>query len=336
MKCPFVIAATLALLATACVSNTADETTTKLTVVTHDSFTLPQGLLDRFAKDTGYEVNYVTLDSGALVNQLVLTKDSPLGDVVYGIDNTFASRAAQEGVLSDYDSPALPESAAGLAADQLTPIDFGDVCLNADTVWFEGKGLRVPSTLDDLTKPEYKDLTVVINPTGSSTGLAFLLATVGAKGDDWLDYWKQLKNNGVRVAADWSQAYQSDFSGADGKGPRPLVLSYATSPAYTVTGGTSTTRALLETCFRQVEYAGVIAGARNEKGAQKFIDFMLSDEVQAAIPENMYMYPANTAVDLPKDWTKFAPLATAPIEVPAGDIAANRDQWLRQWSEAMG
>ena len=319
-------------------TSSAPTETKALTVVTHDSFALPDDLKAKFAKDTGYEVTYVAPgDTGALVNQLVLTKDAPLGDVVYGIDNTFASRAESEGILLDYTSEALPDSSRQFSAPQLTPIDFGDVCINADTAWFEAKGLAVPTTLDDLTDPKYKDLLVLTNPASSSPGLAFMFATIGAKGEDgYLDYWKALKDNGAKIDSGWTEAYYTDFSGADGKGPRPLVLSYATSPAYTVDGDTSSTVALLGTCFRQIEYAGVLKGTTNEVGARKFVDFMLSPEVQAAIPENLFMYPVVHETPLPADWAKFAPLASQPIELSAEQIGEHRDQWIRDWTEAIG
>ena len=309
--------------------------TDTLTVFTHDAFTLPDELKDRFAEETGYEVTYTTPgDGGALVNQLILTKDSPLGDVVFGIDNTFASRAAEAGVLAPYESDAAATVPVELQAPDLTAVDYGDVCINADTVWFEANDLPLPATLDDLTDPRYKDLLVVTNPASSSPGLAFLIATVGAKGEGYLDYWRALMDNGTKVAAGWTEAYYTDFSGADGKGPRPLVLSYATSPAFTVTGDTSTTVALLETCFRQVEYAGVIQGAENEVGARRFIDFMLTPEVQAAIPENLYMFPAVPETPLPEVWQRFAVLPDEPIEVPQSEIGASRDEWIRAWTDA--
>lgn len=319
-------------------SPSAPTTSGSLVVVTHDSFTLPDELLAKFAEESGYEVTYVAPgDAGTLVNQLVLTSDSPLGDVVYGIDNAFASRAATAGVLVDYDSPALPDQSQQFTAAGLTPIDFGDVCINADTAWFKQKGLPVPATLEDLTDPAYKDLLVLTNPASSSPGLAFLLATIGAMGSDgYLDYWKALQANGVQVVSGWTEAYYTEFSGADGDGPRPLVLSYATSPAYTVDGDASTTEALLDTCFRQVEYAGVLKGSANEIGARQFIDFLLSPEVQAAIPENLYMYPALTDTPLPAEWTKFAPLSEHPIQVSNEVIGANRDLWIKEWTEAIG
>lgn len=300
-------------------------TTNELVVVTHDSFVLPEDLLNGFAADNGLKVTYVAPgDGGALVNQLILTKDSPLGDVVFGIDNTFASRATDEGVIAAVDGQTL------------VPVDFGDVCINADLAWFDEHKLALPATLDDLTKPEYKDLLVVSNPASSTPGLAFLAATVGAKGTDgYLAYWDALVANGVKVVAGWTDAYYTEFSGADGKGPRPLVLSYSTSPAFTLNAdkSASTTTALLGTCFRQTEYAGVIAGARNEAGARKFIDFLRSPKVQAAIPDNMYMYPSDKSVALPEAWTRFAPLSPDPINVDEADISAHRDEWIRAWTE---
>ena len=312
----------------------------KLTVVTHDSFNLGEELIAKFEADSGLDVTFVAPgDAGTVTNQLVLTKDSPLGDVVFGIDNTFAGRALDEGVVAPYEATTIPAAdAEALKADdshRLTPIDFGDVCLNADTAWFEANGKAIPATLDDLVKPEYKDLLVVSNPASSSPGLAFLTATVGAKGEGWVDYWKQLKDNGVLVAKDWTEAYSVQFSGSAGKGPRPLVLSYSTSPAFEVVDGKAPTQSLLGTCFRQVEYAGVIEGAANPEGAGKFIEFLLSPEVQADIPGEMYMYPAVRSTELPAEWVQFAPLSDNPFTVPASEIAANRDSWIRTWTDTV-
>ncbi|HPF80228.1 thiamine ABC transporter substrate-binding protein [Nostocoides australiense] len=315
-----------------------------LTVVTHDSFNLSDEVKKQFESDTGIKVTYVAPgDAGTVVNQLVLTKDAPLGDVVFGVDNTFASRVETAGVLSAYPGAALPESAKAMLADDsgmLTPIDYGDVCVNADKGWFADKKLDVPATLDDLAKPAYQDLLVVENPASSSPGLAFLAATVGAKGENgYLDYWKSLKDNGVKVAKGWTEAYTGDFSGSSGKGPRPLVVSYATSPAFEVDEGAKESRtvALLDTCFRQVEYAGILKGSQNEWGAQKFIDYLLTAGVQADIPGQMYMYPVDSSVELPAEWVKFAPLATKPIAVDAATIGANRETWIKDWTaEVLG
>ena len=318
-------------------SATAPTESSTLTVLTHDSFYLPEETLAEFEKASGYDVEYVAPgDGGTLVNQLILTKDAPLGDVVFGIDNTFAGRAIAGGVLAPYTSPALPEGAAALAVDGggvLTPIDYGDVCLNADLAWFDAKGLAVPQPFDDLVKPEYADLLVVSNPASSTPGLAFLIATVAARGDGYLDYWSRLKDNGVKVVPGWTEAYTVEFSGSSGKGARPLVLSYASSPASELgEDGKPRTANLPQTCLRQVEFAGVVAGARNEVGARKFIDWLLSPEVQALIPESMWVYPADPEAPLPKAWADFGTAVDEPWHVPAETIAANRDTWIRDWT----
>jgi thiamine transport system substrate-binding protein len=312
-----------------------------LTVITHDSFDLSDEAKARFEEETGLAVTYVAPgNAGTVVNELVLTKDSPLGDVVFGIDNTFAGRAIEAGVLAAYTSPNLPAARPGLAADDdgyLTPVDFGDVCLNADTVWFEEHSVPLPVTLDDLVKPDYKDLLVVTNPATSSPGLAFLLATVAAKGDPvYLTYWAALKENGVKVAASWSDAYGVDFSGSSGHGAYPLVLSYASSPMYEAgEDGSSPTVALPQTCFRQVEYAAVIAGAANPEGAQRFIDFLLSDAVQSEIPDTMYMLPVSPTASLPDEWAAVLSLSPNPWSVDAAAIGANREKWIEEWTQTV-
>ncbi|NCD18834.1 MAG: thiamine ABC transporter substrate-binding protein [Actinobacteria bacterium] len=304
-----------------------------VTLVTHDSFALSDGLLEQFTAETGWEVELVAPgDGGALVNQLILTKDSPLGDAVYGIDTTFASRAVDEGVLEPYASPAAVDGFDSLGG-HLTAIDQGDVCLNVDMEWFAGRDLDVPGGFDDLLAPEYAGLTVVTNPATSSPGLTFLLATVAHFGEDgWQDYWRGLLANGAKVAEGWSDAYYVDFSGSEGAGPRPVVLSYSSSPAAEVgDDGVARTANVEATCFRVVEYAGVIAGAENPDGARALIDFLLSDSVQADIPGSMYMYPV-TDVDLPAEWAAHAPLAADPLSLDPSAISANRATWLEEWA----
>lgn len=300
-------------------------------VVTHDNFHVDEALLAEFTESTGYQLTFSAPgDAGALVNQLILTKDSPLGDVVFGVDNAFGPRAVAAGIFEDYSAADLPASAKDyLLGDALTPVDMGDVCLNVDHTWFTEKGLAEPVTLEDVTKPEYKDLTVLTNPATSSPGLAFLLATIGAFGaDGWTGYWTQLKDNGAKVVDSWSDAYQTDFTASGNGGTRPIVLSYATSPAFLPTTG-----ALLDTCFRQVEYAGVLKGAKNPDGAKAFVDFLLSAKVQADIPGQMYMYPVDTTVELPADWTAHAPIAPKPFTVQQADLETKLDSWQKTWQD---
>ncbi len=311
-----------------------------VTIATHDSWAMSKSVLAEFTQKTGITVKIQPHgDAGELTNKLVLTKDNPLADGVFGIDNTFASRAVDEGVLEKYDAHQ-PASAASFALDgdashYLTPIDYGDVCINIDDTWFAKHHVAPPKTFADLADPAYKDLLVAPGATTSSPGLAFLVATIGTYGDAWLDYWHKLVDNGIRIDAGWTDAYEVDFTAGGGNGDRPIVVSYSSSPPFTVPKGSDkpTTSALLDTCFRQVEYAGVLAGSDNPKGAQEFIDFMLGKQFQAALPENMYVYPVDESVDLPADWARWAPTSPDPVEVSAADITEHRAEWLRDWRD---
>ncbi|MDI3331628.1 MAG: thiamine ABC transporter substrate-binding protein [Micrococcus sp.] len=302
-----------------------------VTVMTHDSFNITDEQIAAFEEQSGYELTTTAPgDAGTLVNQLILAKDNPTVDAVYGIDNLSAQRVIDEGVVAEYASEALPASAEDLAvADKLTPIDQGQVCVNTDHEWFQEKGMAEPTSLDDLAKPEYAELLVTTNPVTSSPGLAFLAATVTEKGEDgWQDYWRQLLEGGTKVAAGWSDAYYSDFSGGEGKGAYPLVLSYSSSPAYAPTTGV-----VEDTCTTQVEYAGVVEGAKNPEGAQAFIDFLLTEDFQASLPENMFMYPVDDSVELPADWTEHATLVKDPIEADLQQVSEQREAWLKEWNE---
>ncbi len=311
-------------------------------VASHDSWAMSKKVLAEFTRKTGYTVKVEPNgDAGQLTNKLVLTKGSPIADMTYGIDNTFASRAVDEGVLVDYTPKHLASSASSYAlsdptdAAQLSPVDYGDVCVNVDDVWFRKHGVTPPRTLDDLTKPQYKGLFVTPGAATSSPGLAFLLATIAKYGDGWPAYWKRLMANDTKLTAGWSDAYEVDFTAGGGGGDRPIVLSYASSPPFTIPKGASrpTTSSLLDTCFRQVEYAGVLKGAKNPAGAKAFIDFMEQRSFQEALPDNMYVFPVDAGARLPATWARFAEIAPHPFTVPPAVIAKNRDAWLREWGD---
>jgi len=317
----------------------ADKT---VVVASHDSWAMSKKVLADFTRTTGYTVTVQPNgDAGELTNKLVLTKRSPIADMTYGIDNTFASRAVDAGILAENTPKDEPASAAAYAlpdaqaAAELTPIDYGDVCVNVDDAWFDQHGKTPPRTLDDLTRPAYRDLFVTPGAATSSPGLAFLLATIAKYGDGWPAYWKKLMANGTKLTAGWSDAWDVDYTAGGGDGDRPIVLSYASSIPDTIPKGASrpTTHALLDTCFRQVEYAGVLKGARNPAGARAFIDFMSGRTFQEALPDNMYVYPVDDAAPLPATWKLFAKVASSPFTLPPSEIAANRDRWLRQWGD---
>ena len=308
----------------------------EVVLVTHDSFNLPRKLVRQFEEESGYDlVHSPAGDGGTLTNKLVLTGSDPLGDVAFGVDNTYATRALDEGVFAPY-SPDLPSGAdehllPGDDERALAPVDHASVCVNVDEAWFAEQDLEPPATLEDLTEPAYRGLFVTPGATSSTPGMAFLLATVAEFGEDWPSYWEDLLANDTKIVRGWEDAYTVDFTSSGGD--RPVVLSYDSSPAFTVEDGESTTSALLDTCFRQVEYAGVLAGAQNPHGAQAVVDWLLSPDVQAALPTSMYVFPVADDVDVPPDWAEFAEQPEEPLTVDPTTIAANRQEWLQEWTE---
>jgi thiamine transport system substrate-binding protein len=294
---------------------------TLVRLAAHDSFVMSDELIAQFESETGYELEILRLgDTGSLTNQLILTKNAPVADAFFGIDNTFFGRADAEGIFES------------------TPVavDYSDVCFNYDIAWFDAEDLTPPRSWRDLTDEQYRGMTVVTNPNFSSPGLAFL-ATTHAGFDtsaEVFDYWRDLRDNEVKVAGSWEDAYFSDFTRYGGN--RPIVLSYASSPSAEVNeDGTPGSRSLLEECFRQTEYAGVIAGSANQAGAKALVDFLLGEDFQRSVPEAMYVYPAVPGIDVPETWARFATPAASTIG-DSLDIDTNREQWLTDWSDIFG
>lgn len=319
-----------------------------LRVVTYDSFNVSEDVLDTFIAETGIDVEIVRLsDAGATVNQIILTRDNPLGDVLYGIDNTFLSRALHANVFEPYESPLLetiPESFQLDPAFNVTPVAYGDVCLNYDVAWFAERELAIPESLEALTQPEYKSLLVVENPATSSPGLAFLMATIAAFPEDsdytWQDYWADLDANDVLVVEGWTDAYYGEFSGSTGEGPRPLVVSYASSPpvevyfAETELDAAPTAPIVADgMCFRQIEFAGILSGTEHRAAAEQFIDFLIGLDFQEDLPLQMFVYPVNPDAELPEIFVEYASTPENPATLPAEDIETNREDWIQTWTE---
>lgn len=311
----------------------------RVVLVTHESFNLPDALVEEFETDTGLDLVVKSAgDAGTVATKVALTADNPTGDAVFGIDNTFASRVLGAGAIATFKGTRPAGSEVydlPTGADKLVPVDSSNVCVNIDTAWFAEHDVPAPVTLDDLTEPAYRDLFVLPAPSTSSPGMAFLLATVAHSGDDWPEYWTELLANGAKVVDGWSDAYYTDFTAGGEKGTRPIVVSYDSSPAFTLSEDkkSSTTAALLDTCFEQVEYAGVLSGADNADGAAQLVEFLGSPEVQAALPESMYVFPAAPGTTLPADWAAFNPRPTDPFQLDPAEVAENRDAWLTEWTD---
>ena len=324
-----------------CTGATPDSS--EVALLTHDSFLVSEGLLEAFTEETGITVTVLRSgDAGTMVNQAILTKDNPIADVLYGIDNTFLSRAMSEGLFVPYSAAGIEAVPAGLRVedDPVTPIDFADVCINTDIAGLDGIGVAPPTSLRDLTDPAYRGLFVVQDPSTSSPGLAFLLATIDTFGEEgdytWQRYWADLVANDVLITRGWEQAYNLEFSGGPGTGTRPLVVSYASSPPVEVFFGEldeAPTGVVTAGCFRQVEYAGILAGSGNEDAARQLVDFLLSVRFQEDIPLNMFVFPANQDAGLPDVFVEHTTLPSDPVTMSSDRIDANRERWIDEWAQ---
>jgi thiamine transport system substrate-binding protein len=319
-----------------------EDTPGTVRLLTHDFFAVSDELLEAFSAETGFEIQIVRGgDAAIVVNQSVLTAGNPVADVIFGVDTTLISRAIGADLFDPYRSPQLDFVPAELhvALDMATPIDLGDVCLNYDKELLADP----PSALRDLASPAYAGLLVTPDPTISSPGLAFLLATIdefGETGDyTWRDFWGDLRANDVEIVGDWGTAYYGSFSGTDG-GDRPIVVSYASSPPAEVLFSDppierATTGVIEAGCFRQVEYAGVLRGADNPAGAHAFIDFMLSEAFQQAVPTSMFVFPVRSGTVLPDVFVSNTRIPVKPAVIEPDLIDRNRERWLAEWIETV-
>lgn len=342
------ISLVLLALLTACAPEATDPEVDEprtLTVYTHDSFNVSEEVVQIFEAEHNARVQFIAGgDTGTALNKLILSRDNPPADVFYGVDNTFLSRALEEDIFVPYESPLLEVIPDRFELDdqhRALPVDYGDVCLNYEKAYFEENNLALPESLEDLLEPQYRGLLVVENPATSSPGLAFLLATIGHFGDpEYLEFWQGLVENEVQVVNDWETAYYSEFSLYGGT--RPLVVSYGSSPPAEVIFAEEPideppSGAIVadNTCFRQIEFVGLLQGSENQDLAQAWIDFMLSPAFQEDMPLNMFVFPVNPQAELDETFEQFLQEAENPVEVDPAAIASNRESWIQAWTETV-
>jgi len=316
-----------------------------LTVMAHDSFAVSEDVVTEFESQYNADVVFLKLgDAGEATNKAVLAANAPLADVFYGVDNTFLSRALDGEIFEPYESPLLADIPDQFELDpqhRALPVDYGDVCLNYDIAYFQDHGLTPPANLEDLLKPEYAGLLVVENPATSSPGLAFLFATIGHFGEDgYLDYWQGLVANDVKVVNDWETAFYTDFSRWGGE--RPVVVSYASSPPVDLIFAEEPMDAPVTavvvsdgSCFRQIEFVGILKGANNRDLAEAWVDFMLSKKFQEDLPLQMFVFPVNPDAQLQPEFVNFLVEPQVTAFVSPEDIAAHREEWIEAWTDVV-
>ena len=313
--------------------------------MTHDSFDIGAEVIAAFETENNAKVTVLKAgDAGEALTKAILSKDNPPADLLYGVDNTFLGRALNEGIFLPYKSPKLDKVRSEHRLDpsnHVMPVDFGYVTLNYDKAWMEANKLQPPKSLEDLAKPEWRNRLVVQNSATSSPGLAFLLTTIAKFGESgsytWKEYWRDLRANGVMVTDGWEDAYYTAFSHS-GKGDRPIVVSYATSPAAEVfysegkykkppTGNVVGPKA----SFLQIEGIGILKGTKKEALAKKFVDFVMERPFQEDFPTRMWVYPVNPEAATPEVFW-FAEVPEAPAVLDPKVIAQKREQWIGEWT----
>lgn len=315
------------------------------TVMTHDSFAVSEDVVAEFEAEHNVTVNFLKLgDAGEATNKAVLAADQPLADVFYGVDNTFLSRALDGDIFDPYESPLLtdiPDEFELNPSHGALPVDYGDVCLNYDKTYFAEAGIAPPANLEDLLKPEYANLVTVENPATSSPGLAFLFATIGHFGETgYLEYWQGLVDNGVHVVNDWETAYYTEFSRWGGQ--YPIIVSYASSPPVELIYAEEPmdqppTAAVVSdgSCFRQIEFVGILKGTQNRKLAEAWVDFMLSPRFQEDMPLQMFVFPVNSHAELQPEFVNYLEVPAETAVVSPADIATHREEWIDAWTQTV-
>jgi thiamine transport system substrate-binding protein len=316
-----------------------------LRVIVHSSFDLPKPLLAKFESETGVKLAIVKGgDSGEMLNKLILTKKAPIADVVYGIDNAQVVKATAADVLDAYAGAALSKEAQSDSktefAGMAVAVDYGFVALNYDKATVAKRGVPLPKSLEELTQPAYKKWLVVENPATSGPGYAFLLATIAHMGEEKaFEWWKSMRANDMKVAKGWTEAYYTDFS--RNGGAYPIVVSYASSPAAEVfyskeklADSPTASLFLPGSVFRQVEGAALIKGGKQRAEAEKFLEFMRSNDVQEAMQTTMWMFPMQ-ATTKRADVMKYAAEPGKFESLPAAVIAEKGAGWINRWTKTV-
>ena len=313
----------------------------ELRVMAHNSFSLPKPLLAKFEADSGVKLTVIKGgDAGEMLNKLILTRAQPIADVVFGIDNTLVGKALAANILDPVPGALGQPMAALPLAPGVVAVDYGFVALNFDKAWFAKSGLALPRSLDDLAQPAYRNLVVLQNPATSSPGFAFMLATIGGLGEEAaFDWWGRMRANGVKVAKGWSEAYYTEFS--RNGGTRPLVVSYASSPAAEVfyskekiSESPTASLFLKGGVFRQVEGVALIKGGQQRESALRFITFLRSGAVQEALQTSMWMAAAEPSTSRP-EVLRHAPEPASFDAMASEAIAAKGADWVARWTSTV-
>ena len=326
-----------------------------LTIVTYDIIAITDDVLNEFTNQTGVQVEMIrTDDAGGILEHLLLTKDNPQADLALGLDNTYLQTAFQFDLLAEHGAqiPVLDSKATiPYNGNKAVPFDQGYICLNADTQALSDNNLSFPTTLEELTAPEWKGKTAFPSPVTSSPGRAFMVASIDyfeqqSSDTTAFDWWADMADNDAIFTTGWTEAYETHYTGGFGIwneghiGDAWLTVSYCHSPGVEAFyGGNSTISAAVDidfASFSQVEYAASVNGGGSKNAVNAFIEFLLTDEVNTNMPENNWMYSVLEGKDLPETdgYRYHSPVPSQPSTIEMDRIGQEMDDWLKDWRDS--
>ena len=327
-----------------------------LRILTYDIAAFSEEMLATFTNQSGYEIEMIRVDdSGGILEQLLQTQQAQQADLAIGLDNTYLQTALNFCLLQPHQTNVTGISTTALepySGPNALPFDRGDVCLNYDESRVDGTNLTVPTSLWNLTQPEWSGLTAFPSPVTSSPGRAFMSATIDYfendedTSTDAFDWWEAMASNDAIFTTGWTEAYEIHYSGGYGEwveghlGDAAMTVSYCHSPGveafYSGNWTKSTSLTLERSTFHQVEYAGVINGGTELEAANAFITYLLSEDVNRNMPENNLMQSVLVNATWPETdgYAYHTDLPTMNAQISNERIADEMETWISEWKNA--
>ncbi len=306
----------------------------KLTIYTYDSFVSEWGpgpIIEKiFEEKHNADVEFVAVDSAAtLLNKVILEGDTSKADIVLGLDMNLFDLAEQSGLFTSHninEVNQLINLPLNWESNKFVPYNYGYFSF----VYNEANLETPPKSMDELINSTNAKI-VIQDPRTSTPGLGLLTWMKALYGDKAGDEWKKLNKKIISVTKGWTDAYYNFFMA----GEADMVLSYSTSPAAHIMF--EERYDILATTFEEgnyitIEFAGILSNSQNKDLANKFLNFMLSEDFQSVIPSTNIMYPVTNIKDLPEAFDKL----NVPnfIQMDPKEINKNKEKWIDEWLNA--
>ncbi len=303
----------------------------KLTIYTYDSFISEWGpgpiIKKTFEEKHNTDIEFVAVDSAAtLLNKVILEGSSTRADIVLGLDMNLFELADKSGLFSSHNINEINSSInlpLKWESNKFVPYNYGYFSF----VYNKANLELPPRSMDELINST-KAKIVIQDPRTSSPGLGLLTWMKALYGDKVGDEWKKLNKKIISVTKGWTDSYYNFFM----TGEADMVLSYTTSPAAHIMF--EDRYDILATTFEEgnyitIEFAGILNTSQNKDLANKFLNFMLSEEFQSVIPSTNIMYPVTKIKDLPEAFDKLE--VPKFIQLDPKEINKNKEKWINEW-----